>query len=196
MTTLRASSKSFLRLRLGLRVLRFSANPDPLPAAGDKTAPRLIPSRSGRIAPSLRQTFCRILPQDSPRWKQMLAESDSSSQSAPPWGTTALLCKRRASTCELHPKTASPYSSSFTTSCTRRFKPKAKSQKLEAFHKILPRHLPDFAGQFQFEQGGEDFGGRQLVFQALAVFVDVRGLVGFQKAQNSLFVRREPFVWK
>jgi hypothetical protein len=34
---------------------------------------------------------------------------------------------------------------------------KAKGQELEAFYKILSRHLPDFARQFQFEQGGKDF---------------------------------------
>ena len=45
------------------------------------------------------------------------------------------------------------------TSSTKRLSQelKAKSQKLEAFHKILPRHLPDLAGQLQLEEGGEDF---------------------------------------
>jgi hypothetical protein len=70
----------------------------------------------------------------------------------------------------------------------------AKSQKLEAFYKILPRHLPDFARQFEFKQSGEDFRRRQIVFQALDNFIDVRGFVGFQQAQDFLFVRREPFV--
>jgi hypothetical protein len=33
----------------------------------------------------------------------------------------------------------------------------AHGSKLKAFYKILSRHLPDFARQFQFEQGGKDF---------------------------------------
>jgi hypothetical protein len=32
-----------------------------------------------------------------------------------------------------------------------------RSSKLKAFYKILSRYLPDFAGQFQFEQGGKNF---------------------------------------
>jgi hypothetical protein len=56
--------------------------------------------------------------------------------------------------------------------------------------------LPDLAAQFQFEPRGKDFRGRHFVFRALDNFVDVRGLVGFQQAQDSLFVRREPFVWE
>jgi hypothetical protein len=63
---------------------------------------------------------------------------------------------------------------------------------LEAFPKILPRHLLDFAGQLQFEQGGEDFGGRQLVFQALDGFVDVRGLIGFQQAPKFALPEERP----
>src|SRR5450755_1521721 len=64
----------------------------------------------------------------------------------------------------------------------------------KAFHKILPRHLPHFAVQLQLKQRGENFRGGHFVFQLFDDFVDVRGLVGFQQAQDSLFVRREPFV--
>jgi hypothetical protein len=50
--------------------------------------------------------------------------------------------------------------------------------RLEALHKILSWHLPDLSGQFQFEQRRKDFRRRQVFFQSLHDFIDVRGLIG------------------
>jgi hypothetical protein len=62
-----------------------------------------------------------------------------------------------------------------------------------ALHKILSRHLPYLAGELQFEQCCKRFRSRHLGLQILDDFIDVGGFVGFQQAQDSLFVRREPF---
>ena len=52
----------------------------------------------------------------------------------------------------------------------------------KGLHKILSWHLTDFAGQFQFEEGCEDFRGGHFRLQLLDEFIDVRGFIGFQQA--------------
>jgi hypothetical protein len=50
-----------------------------------------------------------------------------------------------------------PRPSQYSNAVTCNSSLEAHGSKLKAFYKILSRHLPDFAGQFQFEQGGKDF---------------------------------------
>ena len=110
-----------------------SAGLDPSTAGGGTRAQHPIPSRSGRIEPSLRPTSCHNLQPNSPELTNTTVGSGLSIQIVPPTESAAYPCKRRGSGCALSPKLANLCSSSFSTSDhEHESKVQAKSQELEA----------------------------------------------------------------
>ena len=65
------------------------------------------------------------------------------------------------------------------------------SYLLEGLDEILSRQLLDFARQLKLEERRKYLGRRELGFQLLNDFVDVRSFVGFQQCKNLFFVRRQ-----
>ncbi len=119
---------------------------------------------------STRHPICGQRPQRcSHQSKMRLGASAIQAQTTLPWEIPLSHGTHRLSVRELSPIRVSlksfirfsfEYLSSFVCDLHGLARsPQLVARSSEALHKILPRQLADLAVQFEFEEGGEDFGG-------------------------------------